>query len=81
MQKDVNFKILKIKSCSNVDYDFSDYKTFKELFRDLYYRKITKDDAERKQDKFDEMLFHLNKYTQKNPKYIESKNNLAKNVE
>ena len=81
MQKDVNFKILKIKSCNNVDYDFSDYKTFKELFRDLYYRKITKDDAERKQDKFDAVLFHLNKYTQKNSKYIESKNNLAKNVE
>ena len=79
--KDANFRKLEIKSGNNVDYDFSDYKTFKELFRDLYYRKITIDDAERKQDKFDAVLFHLNKYTQKNPKYIEAKNNLAKNVE
>ena len=31
IQKDVN----------NMRYDFSDYKTFKELFRDLYYRKMT----------------------------------------
>ena len=59
--KDANFRKLEIKSGNNVDYDFSDYKTFKELFRDLYYRKITIDDAERKQDEFDVMLYHLNK--------------------
>ena len=40
IQKDVN----------NMRYDFSDYKTFKELFRDLYYRKMTINEAERKQD-------------------------------
>ena len=79
--KDIGYRKWKTRSGNNVDYDFSDYKTFKELFRDLYYRKITIDDAERKQDKFDAVLFHLNKYTQKNPKYIEAKNNLAKNVE
>ena len=27
------------------------------------------------------MLYHLNKYTPKNPKYIEEKNNLVKKVE
>ena len=32
------------------EYDFSDYKTFKELFRDLYYRTVTIDEAESKQD-------------------------------
>ena len=79
--KDANFRKLEIKSGNNVDYDFSDYKTFKELFRDLYYRKITIDDAERKQDEFDVVLYRLNKYTPKNPKYIEAKNNLVKNVE
>ena len=81
IQKDVDYGKLKIRGSNNVDYDFSDYKTFKELFRDLYYRKITIDDAERKQDKFDLVLYHLNKYTPKNPKYIEAKNNLVKNVE
>ena len=79
--KDANFRKLEIKSGNNVDYDFSDYKTFKELFRDLYYRKITIDDAEIKQDEFDGMLYHLNKYTPKNLKNIEAKNNLVKNIE
>ena len=41
IQKDVDYRKLKIKGGNNVDYDFSDYKTFKELFRDLYYKKIT----------------------------------------
>ena len=27
------------------DYDFSDYKTFKELFRDIFYRTIKIDEA------------------------------------
>ena len=31
------------------EYDFSDYRTFKELFRDLYYRKVTIDETESKQ--------------------------------
>ena len=30
------------------DYDFRDYITFKELFRDLYYRTITADESENK---------------------------------
>ena len=29
---------------------FSDYKTFKKLFRELYYKKITIDYVKRKQD-------------------------------
>ena len=49
IQKDVDSKKLKIRAGSNVDYGFSDYKTFKELFRDLYNRKLSIDEAERKQ--------------------------------
>ena len=36
IQKDVEYRKLKIRGGSNVDYDFSDCKTFKELLRDLY---------------------------------------------
>ena len=39
IQKNVNYRKLKIKGGNMKDYDFSDYKTFKELFRDLYYKK------------------------------------------
>ena len=50
IQKDVN----------NMTYDFSDYKTLKELFRDLYYRKMTINEAERKQDKCGALVSVLN---------------------
>ena len=50
IQKDIDYRKLKIRGGKNVDYDFSDYKTFKELFRELYYKKTTIDDVERKQD-------------------------------
>ena len=36
IQKDVEYRKLKIRGGNNVDYDFSDCKTFKELLRDLY---------------------------------------------
>ena len=40
LQKDVDYRKLKIRGGSNTNYDFSDYKTFKELFRDFYYKKL-----------------------------------------
>ena len=53
IQKDVDYRKLKITDGSITTYDFSYYKTFKELFRDLYYRNMTIHEAERKQYKFD----------------------------
>ena len=63
-QKNVDYRKLKITGGNNVDYDFSDYKTFKELFRDLYYKETTIDDVERKQDEFSAVIAALEKYTQ-----------------
>ena len=40
IQKDVDYRKLKIRGGNNTDYDFSDYKTFKELFKGLYYKKL-----------------------------------------
>ena len=54
-------------------YDFSDYKIFKELFRDLYNRNMTIDDAERKQNEFDGVLGALSEYSTKKKKYTEAK--------
>ena len=68
-QKDANYRKLKIKSGNNATYDFSDYKIFKELFRDLYYRKMTIDDAEHIQAEFDLMLNVLSNYTPREKKY------------
>ena len=38
IQKDVDYRKSKLRG--SYDYDFSDYKTFKELFKGLYYKKI-----------------------------------------
>ena len=61
IHKNADYRKLKIKSGNNVDYDFSDYKTFKELFRDLYYKETTIDEAERKQDEIDGVIGALKK--------------------
>ena len=61
-------------------YDFSDYKTFKELFRNLYYRNMIIDEAERKQNEFDGVLDALSVYCTKKKEYIEAKNKLLNNA-
>ena len=38
-------------------YDFSNYKTFKELFRDIYYRNMSINEEEWKEDEFDALLY------------------------
>ena len=40
IQKNVDCRKLTITGGNKVDYDFSAYKIFKELFRDLYYKKL-----------------------------------------
>ena len=79
IQKDVDYRKLKIIGGNRVEYDFSDYRTFKELLRDFYYRKLTIDDAEAYQIQFDMVLYNLNKYSPKTLKYVETKNNPVKN--
>ena len=81
IQKDVEYRKLKIRGGNNVDYDFSDYKTFKELFRDLYYKQTTIDDVERKQDEITGGIGALKGYAPRDNKYVEVKNMLVNNVE
>ena len=80
IQKNVDYRKLKIKGGNMKDYDFSDYRTFKELFRDLYYRIITIDEAESKQDEFNAVLHVLKNYSPKHDKYVTLKNNLVDNA-
>ena len=62
------------------NYDFSDYKTFKELFRDLYYRTITIHEAKSKQEEFNVVLHLLKRHIPKHDKYVTLKNNLVDNA-
>ena len=80
IQKNFDYRKLKIKRGNVEEYDFSDHKTFKELFRDLDYKNITIDEAESKQDEFSAMLYVLKNYSPKCDKYVILKNNLLDNA-
>ena len=80
IQKDVDYRKLKIRGANNVDYDFSDYRTFKELFRDLYHKKTTIDDVEGKQDEFSAVISVLEGYAPRDNEYVEAKNKLLNNA-
>ena len=80
IQKDVDYGKLKIRDGNNVDYYFSDYKTFKELFRELYYKKTTIDYVERKQDEITGVMGALKGYAPRDNKYVEAKNKLLNNA-
>ena len=68
IQKDVDYRKLKITDGNKVTYDFSDY------------RKMGIDEAESKQEEFDGMLGVLSNYTPRDQKYINAKNELLDNV-
>ena len=74
IQKDVDYRKIIIRGGNNVTYDFSDFKSFNELFRDLYYKKMAINDAEIRQNKFNLKVDALDNYSPKNKKYIEAKN-------
>ena len=81
IQKYVDYRKLIPKGGNKVTYDFfSNYKTFNELYRDLYYKNMTINNAEMKQNKFNSTRIELNNYTAKDKKYIEAKNSLLNNA-
>ena len=80
IQKNVDYRKLRIRGGRNTDYDFSDYRTFKELFRDLYYRTVTIDEAESKQEEFNVVIVALKNYTPRDNKHVEAKNYLLNNA-
>ena len=61
---------MKFTGCNNVTHDFSDCKTFKGLFRDIYYRNMLINEAELKQDEFNVVLSTLSRYSPRDEKYI-----------
>ena len=80
LQKGVQYRKLKIRGSNKSDYDFSYYKTFKELFKELYYKKNTIEEVEGKQYEFDTIINSLDNYTSRNNKYVEAKNKLSNNA-
>ena len=80
IQRDVDYRKLKIIGVNGVPYNFRDYKTFKELFRDIYYRTFKINKAEQKQNAFNVELNALSKYVPRDQKYVQAKNDLLNNT-
>ena len=47
IQEDVDYRKLNVTSGNNITYDFSDYRTFKELFIDIYYKNMSINEVEK----------------------------------
>ena len=52
-EKLINYRKLNFKGGNNIDYDFTNFKPLRELFRAIYYGEILISAAEREQDEFD----------------------------
>ena len=80
IQKNVDYRKLKFIGGNHVPYDFSDFKTFNDLFEDFRFKKITIDDAKIKQNEFNLIVGNLDNYIRRTEKYTEAKNNLLNNA-
>ena len=80
LEKLNNQEKLNFKGGNSHDYDFSDYSSLKELFRAIYFRKRTIEEAERIQDEFNVVLGVLEDYPAKAPKYKEHRKILLINT-
>ena len=47
---------LRFKRANNLVFGFRDYRSLKELFRDIYYKKFTIEEAERVKQEFNAVL-------------------------
>ena len=61
-EKLINYKKCNFKRGNTVDYDFSEYRSLKELFKAIYYRNIRIEKTERLQGEFDAIIGVLNLY-------------------
>ena len=69
-EKLINYTKRYFKGENNVDYDFSEYRSLKELFKAMYYRNITIEKAERIQEEFDAIIGALKKIINQKNKNI-----------
>ena len=71
---------MKVIGGNKAVYDIGDYKTFKELFRNIYYRNMSVNKAEKKTRWIWCNTQFLSAYTLRNEKHIVAKNELLDNV-
>ena len=57
----------------NLEFDFRDYKSLKEFFKDIYYKKFSIKEAESIQEEFNAVLTALEKYKPRDSEYKNKK--------
>ena len=67
-KKLINYKKLNFKGGNSRDYDFSDNSSLEEFFRKIYFRKLSKEEAEIIQDEFNAVLGTIEDYLAKKHK-------------
>ena len=72
-KKNDDYRKLKIIGGNNVTYDFSNFKTFNDLFKGLHSEKMSIDHAEMKQIEFDPKINALSRYSPRIQKYLKTK--------
>ena len=80
-EKLINYRKLNFTRGNKVDYDFSEYRSLKELFKAIYYRNITIEKVERIQEEFNSIIDALKNYKPKKQKYKENKEKLLNNAQ
>ena len=81
-EKLVNYKKLSFTRGNNVDYDFTNFSSLRELLRLIYYGEIVIPAAEREQDNFDSILESLKMYRpRKDSKYKKLKDDILVNAQ
>ena len=86
-EKIINYRKLYLKGGNNSEYDFTGYRSLLELFKAIYYRNISIEEAEAIQEEFDGTHGALEKYKPKqtnqqtkNSKYVEPRRKLLINA-
>ena len=79
-EKVIYYKKLNFKGDRNLNFDFREYKSLKELFKGVYYRNISIGKGERMQDEYEAQLAVLERYKPKHSDYLKEKKDLLINV-
>ena len=81
-EKLIDYRKLNFKGGNHVDYDFSNFRPLRELFRVIYYGDVIIPGAEREQNEFDDMLEIIKPYRpKKDSKYKKIKDDLVINAQ
>ena len=81
MLEKLNYKKLSFRGSNNKDYDFTNFSSFRELFRTIYYGEILIPGGEREQNNFDDIIKILKSYRpRKDSKYCKLKQDLLINA-